>query len=77
MALNSQDFFSTMWGLVAAEEENSGQPNFLQLVVILADFTQEFRASSPPYFIQRIIFALLVPIGRLLGYRARVGYSSK
>jgi len=71
-ALKSQDFFATMWGLAAAGKTNAdGVPNFLQLAVILRAYRDEFRASSPPYFVQRLLFALLAPIGRLRGYRAR------
>ncbi len=70
-ALNSQDFFATMWGLAADQENNpQGRPNFLHLVVILSEFTQEFRASSPPFWIQQILFGLIAPLGRLLGYKA-------
>ena len=70
-ALNSQDFFATMWGLSADRQNNpNGRPGFLHLVVILSAFTQEFRVSSPPFWIQQILFALIAPLGRLLGYRA-------
>ena len=71
-AMKSQAFFETMWGLAADGKTNAdGVPNILQLAVILRAFGDEFRASSPPYFVQRLLFALLAPIGRLFGYRAR------
>ena len=71
-AMKTQAFLETMWGLEADNESkpNSG-PNILQLAVILREYSDEFRASSPPYPIQRILFAILAPIGRLLGYRAK------
>ncbi len=77
-ALKTQAFFETMWGLDSdGKTDANGVPNLLQLAVILREYTDEFRATSPPYPIQRILFALLAPIGRLLGYRARYArYSS-
>lgn len=71
-AMKSQDFFATMWGLAAdGKTGDDGVPNFLQLVVILRAYRDEFRASKPPYWLQRILFALLSPIGRLRGYRPK------
>lgn len=71
-AMKSQEFFATMWGLAADEKTDAdGVPGILQLAVILSAYRDEFRASSPPYFVQRLLFALLAPIGRLIGYQAR------
>ena len=71
-ALKTQDFFATMWGLIADGKTNAnGLPNLLQLAVILQAYRNEFRASSPPYSVQRVLFALLAPIGWLRGYRPR------
>ncbi len=71
-ALKSQDFFATMWGLIAdGKTSANGVPRLLQLAVILHAYRAEFRAASPPYPVQRVLFALLAPIGRLRGYRAR------
>jgi quercetin dioxygenase-like cupin family protein len=77
-AMKTQAFFETMWGLEADGKINeSGVPNLLQLDVILHEYSDEFRASNPPYWIQRILFGLLSPIGKLLGYRASYSkYSS-
>jgi quercetin dioxygenase-like cupin family protein len=69
-AMKTQAFFETMWGLEADGKVNkNGVPNLLQLAVILNTYTDEFRASKPPYWIQRILFGLLSPIGKLCGYR--------
>jgi len=71
-AMKTQAFLETMWGLEADNKsKTNGVPNILQLAVILREYSDEFRASSPSYPIQRILFAILAPIGRLLGYRAR------
>lgn len=70
-ALQSQAFLETMWGLAEDGQTNaSGVPNLLQLAVILRAYSDEFRASSPPYPVQRVLFGILAPIGKLLGYRA-------
>jgi quercetin dioxygenase-like cupin family protein len=71
-ALKSQHFFETMWGLAAdGKVTESGTPSLTQLAVILLAYRNEFRASSPPYWVQLILFAVLAPIGILRGYRAR------
>jgi quercetin dioxygenase-like cupin family protein len=77
-AMKTQAFFETMWGLEADGKVNeNGVPNLFQLAVILSEYSDEFRASSPPYWIQRMLFGLLSPIGKLLGYRASYSqYSS-
>ena len=70
-AMRTQAFFETIWGLEADGKVNeNGAPNRLQVAVILNEYSDEFRASSPPYWIQRILFGLLSPIGKLFGYRA-------
>ena len=78
-ALQTQAFLETMWGLAADGHTNaSGVPNSLQLAVILRTYANEFRAAKPPYLVQRILFSLLAPIGKLRGYRARYEkYSGK
>lgn len=77
-ALKTQAFFETMWGLEADGQTNAaGIPPFLHLAVILREYANEFRASKPPYFAQRILFGILAPIGRLYGYRARYDKYSK
>lgn len=71
-AMKSQDFFATMWGLAADGKTNAdGVPSLLQLAVILREYSDEFRASSPPFIVQRLLFAGLALIGRRRGYRAR------
>lgn len=69
-AMRTQAFLETMWGLQADGKTNAGGvPNLLQLAVILRAYADEFRACSPPYPVQRVLFAILAPMGRLLGYR--------
>lgn len=69
-ALRTQAFLETMWGLEANGKTNAGGvPNLLQLAVILHEYAGEFRASSPPYAVQRVLFGILAPLGRLAGYQ--------
>lgn len=76
-ALRTQAFLETMWGLDADGKTNaSGVPNLLQLAVTLHAFSDEFRASNPPYLVQRILFGVLAPLGRLRGYRATYAKAS-
>jgi quercetin dioxygenase-like cupin family protein len=77
-AMRTQALLETMWGLEADGRTNaSGVPNLLQLAVILHEYADEFRASSPPYAVQRILFGVLAPIGRLFGYQPRYEKYSK
>jgi hypothetical protein len=32
-------------------------------------FAREIRVTTPPWLVQRVTFALLAPLARLLGYR--------
>jgi quercetin dioxygenase-like cupin family protein len=71
-AMKTQAFLETMWGLEADGKTNAnGAPPLLHLAVILREFSDEFRPANPPYWIQRILFGLLSPIGKRLGYRAK------
>lgn len=77
-AMKTQAFFETMWGLEADGKTNAnGVPSLLQLAVILREYADEFRASSPPYPLQRVLLGILTPIGRLLGYQPRYDRYSK
>jgi quercetin dioxygenase-like cupin family protein len=71
-AMKSQEFFATMWGLaVDGETTVSGLPDFLQLMVIIQAYRDEFRAVKPPLIVQRILTAIFAPIGRWRCYQAR------
>jgi quercetin dioxygenase-like cupin family protein len=69
-ALKTERFFETAWGLAEAGKVNkSGVPEPLQLAVLMREYDGEFRLTKPPRAIQRAVFGLLAPIGRLLGRR--------
>ena len=71
-ALKTEEFFETVWGLARAGKTNEkGVPNLLQVAVLFQEYADEFRLTSPPWPVQRALFAVLAPGGRLLGYRTR------
>jgi quercetin dioxygenase-like cupin family protein len=71
-ALKTEAFFETLWGLArAGKTDEKGVPNLLQVAVLFREYAGEFRLARPPWPVQRTLFALLAPLGGLLGYRAR------
>jgi quercetin dioxygenase-like cupin family protein len=75
-ALHTDNFFEILWRLMQEGKTNkSGMPNLLQATVIMRHYRHEFRLVKPPLIIQNIVFTLLAPVGRILGYHAT--YSRK
>jgi quercetin dioxygenase-like cupin family protein len=59
------------FGLANAGKTNSkGMPNPLQLAVFGREFRDVVEFVKPPRAIQRVLFGVLAPIGRVFGYRA-------
>jgi quercetin dioxygenase-like cupin family protein len=46
-----------------------GMPNLLQLAVFAREFDDVIRFTRPPRVVQRLLFGLLAPVARLLGFR--------
>jgi quercetin dioxygenase-like cupin family protein len=72
-ALRVETFLETHFGLQKDGKVNpkSGLPNLFQRAVIAREYEDEVYLTRPPLFVQRALFGLLAPIGRLLGYKAR------
>jgi hypothetical protein len=51
--------------------DDQGAPNLLQAAVVGRQHLDDFSLARPPYAVQRILFAVLAPVGRLAGYRTR------
>ena len=70
------EFITTFFAMAAAGRMNArGLPRDpLQMGVTLAEYRDAIRAVRPPWAVQRALFALLAPLGRLLGYRPDVTY---
>jgi quercetin dioxygenase-like cupin family protein len=72
-ALDIASFFETMCALSQQDKlDAKGMPRPLQLAVMVPEFGDEIRPASPPWPILRALAAVLHPIARLRGYRARV-----
>jgi quercetin dioxygenase-like cupin family protein len=67
--------FEEMWrqfmGLFQDAKAGSRGPSFLQIIVMAREFSDVMQVVGPPLFLQRILFAILAPIGRARGYRGR------
>jgi quercetin dioxygenase-like cupin family protein len=58
------------FGLAQDGRVNSrGMPNWLQLAVFAREFDDVIRFTSPPRWIQRLLFGILAPLARLVGYK--------
>jgi len=74
---NFEIFLETTAGLAAAGKVNAaGVANPLQTAVILQEYWDVLRLVSPPQWIQKPLFAVLAPVGRLLGYRPDYRYAA-
>ena len=70
-ALQTQQFFETIWGLGQDGKLGpKGSPNLLQAAVLMRTYADVFRPASPPPAIQGVLFGVLAPVGRWLGYPA-------
>ncbi len=69
-ALKTEAFCETLWGLARDGKTNkNGVPNLLQVAVIAQEYEHEFCLAQPPLIVQKVVFGILAPLGRLLGYR--------
>ena len=62
-ALKTGEFFERVWGL-------RGKPSRLEFAVIARAYDEEFRVVKPPRGVQKVVFPVLAPLGRLRGHRA-------
>ena len=67
-ALRSQEFFANLYGLCS---EKGALPSVLQLAALIDEHKDEGSyLTKPPRFVQEVMFGVLAPVGRLLGYKA-------
>ncbi len=70
-ALRIEVFFETLFSLARDGKLNErGTANPFLMAMVIPVFWNEIRVTNPPEIIQRILFGVLNPIGKLLGYRA-------
>ncbi len=69
-AARFEEAISTTFGLARDGKTNAkGLPNLLQLALLSREFEDVLYFTSPPRPVQKVLFAVLAPIGRLLGYK--------
>jgi mannose-6-phosphate isomerase-like protein (cupin superfamily) len=69
-ALRFEEMIETMFGLARDGKVGpGGRPRLLQIAVFGRAFMDEVHVASPPLWVQRVLFAVLDPIGRVLGRR--------
>lgn len=47
-----------------------GRPNLLQAALFAREYDDVIRFVQPPHAVQRVLFGILAPVARLLGYKA-------
>jgi hypothetical protein len=69
--LKTETFFETLYGLARdGKTDGNGVPNPLQFAVMLNGLHKgELYLVKPPIAMQKVLFALLSPISKVLGYR--------
>jgi quercetin dioxygenase-like cupin family protein len=75
-ALRTEEFFETFFGLAqdGKVSRKTGLPNLLQLAVVAREHRNEIVSTRPPRLVQTVLFGVLAPIGRLLGYKTKYPY---
>ena len=70
-ALHIDDFFRTFFALARLNKLNKkGLPNFFLISIISLHHQNEIRLVNPPWPVQKLIFIILSPIGRMFGYKS-------
>jgi quercetin dioxygenase-like cupin family protein len=60
-----------LFGLAQDGKTNArGLPNPLQLALLVREFCDVIRFTRPPQVVQSVLFGVLAPVARLLGYQA-------
>lgn len=62
---------SNLFGMAReGKTDAKGRPNLLQAALIIREFDDVIRFVEPPRVVQKVLFGILAPVARLLGYRA-------
>lgn len=69
-AARFEEAIMNTFGLARDGKTNGkGMPNLLQLALFAREFEDVLWFTSPPRAVQRLLFGILAPVARLLGYR--------
>ena len=70
-ALKIDSLFETFFALAREGKLNkNGSPNMFRAALILLHFEKEIRIAQPNWQLQKLVFKLLAPIARSIGYKA-------
>lgn len=70
LAARFEEAIANIFGLAQDGKTNAkGMPNPLQAAVFAREFEDVMYFTTPPRFVQKMLFGVLAPIARLLGYR--------
>ena len=65
-----EEAISNTWSLAQDGKTNAkGMPNLLQLALLAREFEDVLYFTDPPRILQKILFGILAPVARLLGYK--------
>ena len=71
-ALNIDRLFETFFALARDGKLNkNGAPNLFRLSLIMLAHQRELRLTKPNWSMQRIVFLVLSPIAKMLGYKSQ------
>lgn len=66
-----EEVLEVFYGLARdGKTDDEGVPTPLQLAVIAREYWDDNHVTSPPPAAQKLLFAVLAPVGQALGYRA-------
>jgi len=72
-ALQIEKFFRTFFTLARENRLNkNGLPNIFLISIISLKYQNEIRLVKPPWVLQKLIFSVLSPVGKILGYKAHL-----
>lgn len=71
-ALNFEELLEMIYGLARdGLDEGSGLKSLLQIAPPMRGrYHDHFYLASPPVWVQKLLFVILAPVGRLFGYRS-------
>lgn len=69
-ALDTEHLLELNAGLVNDGKTNQdGVPNLLQAALMMTHYNHVFRLAKPPYAVQKVVFMVLSPLARMMGYK--------
>jgi quercetin dioxygenase-like cupin family protein len=65
-----EEMIANLFGLAQDGKTNArGMPNLLQAALFAREFEDVLHVTKPPRAVQKVLFTVLAPIARLLGYK--------